>query len=345
MASIKIVDDITPEVIDGLKLFAKHTSRTYDSNKWLYWFRDNPYGNGLHGLAIHQEKIIGYYSLIPTEMRLAGKTLICAKGEFLVVDPNYRKHYVSNPRIPLAFDLVKITNEEAIKHGIQAILVVATDVASLCHEYAGAKKFVFPCRHFFTFFRLPKKRTNRINNLLVQSKFYSIFRIQLALKSIINKNGQSISEKIDYLDTESLCNRNNYNRLVSQNPKMLNFRFSNQEYLKYLIHNGNDMNYLIFRKPKHDGRVVLKDWSSLELRKSEFEDIFIDLYKQCKEYEVESIHISIPDYDYKINGFLHKFGFLSRRYTSTIYISSSDDVAQNLDSFSWDFTDSHTEYI
>lgn len=342
---VEIVNDITPEVIEGLNLFAKYAYADYNTSNWLHWFKNNPYNRGLHIIATHQEKIIGYYSLIPIEMQLSGKTLIGAKGEFLVVDPDYRKSYVSSPRIPLAFDLVKIINKEAIDRGIKAILANASGAAALCHESAGAKKIKYPSQQFFTFFNLPEKGIGPRNSFLIKSKFYSVARLPLRIKSIVKTNKQKTFEIVDYLNTENLNDANNSNRLISQNSEMLNFRFPSQEYIKYLLHSEKKINYLIFKRPGQYKSISLRDWSSLNLQKSEFEDVFIDLFSQCKKYGVELLNMNIPNNDQKITKLLHSFGFLSRNYTSELYISGDDDLMQNLKDIEWDFTNAHTEYI
>lgn len=350
---ISITQDITPEVIDGLRLYAGLTSRPFDEDSWLYWFRDNPYGSGLHILAMHDEKVVGFCSLIPTEMFLAGTALVGAKADFLVVDPLYRRRSIGESVMPLAFDLVRTLYGEAHNYGIEAIVAVAGGPAALCHQFAGARRFEFSCRHYFTFIRPPRlgnghslgKRMRRMlleKGLLVGT---GISRLWFDFTHASKSNGKYTFTKVQNLDTDSFYKPNGANRLVYPSSEMLNFRFTDKEYVKYLVHGINGPNYLVFTKPRRYGQVILKDWSTLNLQKSEFGNILEELYRQCRIRKAESIHLFVPNENGVNRYFLHSLGFLSRSYSPVTYIYGSSEIIRGLSLYSWEFTNAHTGYI
>jgi len=340
---IELTQEVTPEVVEGLKLYARLASRDFDSG--LYWFRSNPYGSGLHGLAIHQRKVIGYYSLIPTEMCLAGTTLIGAKGEFLAVEECYRNKHIKTSRMPLAFDLVKTTTREASRYGIEAVLAVASGPAALCHRFSGAKTFEFPHRHFFTFFRTPEYVKNPLKRALIQSGLLSVPRTWVKLKSFINRDKNDISlTRVRDLNADNFHGSRGTNRLVNQSSKMINFRFPAEDYLKYLTC-SNNTDYLIFTNPMYEARVLLKDWSGLDLQRAEFGAIFRDLFEQCRMHKAESVELYVPSDNQKVSYLLRGLGFLSRNCSLKFQLYCSDSIIRDLDCCSWELTHAHIGYV
>lgn len=350
---ITITQDITPEVIDGLRLHAGLTSRHFDTNACLYWFRDNPYGSGLHILAMHGKKVVGFCSLIPTEMFLAGTALVGAKAEYLVVDPLYRTSSIGESVMPLAFDLVRTLYREAHNYGIEAIVAVAGGPAALCHQFAGARRFEFPCRHFFTFIRPPKLGNGnslriRMRRILLEKGLFAetcISRLWFDFTRAAKSNGKYTFTTVQNLDTDSFYKPNGANRLVYPSSEMLNFRFPDREYIKYLVRGANGLNYLVFTKPRRYGQVILKDWSTLNLQKSEFGNILGELYSQCRIRKAESIHLFVPNENGANRCFLHSLGFLSRSYSPVIYIYGPSKIIRGLNLYSWEFTNAHIGYI
>jgi GNAT superfamily N-acetyltransferase len=348
-----MTQDITPEVIDGLRLYARLTSRPFDEDRWLYWFRDNPYGSGLHILAMYDEKVVGFCSLIPTEMFLAGTALVGAKAEFLAVDPFYRRRSIGESVMPLAFDLVRILYGEAHNYGMEAIVAVAGGPAALCHEFAGARRFEFPCRHFFTFIRPPRlgdgqslrRRMRRVlleKGLLIET---CVSRLWFDFTRAAKSNGKYTFTTVENLDTDSFYKPNGANRLVYPSSEMLNFRFPDREYAKYLVRGINGPNYLVFAKPSRYGQVVLKDWSTLDLAKSELGNIISQLHRQCSIRKADSMHLFLPNQNQLNSHFLYSLGFLSRSQSSVVYIYSSSNIIKNLCPRSWEFTNAHVGYV
>jgi len=346
---IEVTQDITPEVIDGLKLYASLTSRQFNQDKWLYWFKYNPYGKGLHAIAKYRESVIGFYSLIPTEFFLAGKFFIGAKGEFLVVDPVYRNKRVKGSSYPLAIDLIKTLNCEASYQGICVILAVAVGRAAQCHKFLGAKKFEFSCQNYFTFFRMPDMIKNRIKRNLIQialfSGIFSFPKRVLKIKSFMRNCKHEIN-RVQMLNSDREYNFQRANRLVSSSSKMINFRFPDKEYIKYMIHGDQNTNYFVFTKPEYKSNVVLKDWSTLDLKKSEFEFILNDIFMECDIQKAESLNLYIPYEHQKIRKLLHSIGLPSRKSNSTFfYLYAPDDLISELRFYPWEFTNAHIGYI
>jgi len=347
--NIEIIQDIIPEVIEGFKLYAHETSRNFDEDSWLYWYKNNPYGDGVHGLAMDRGKVIGFYSLIPTEMCIANSTLIGAKGEFLVIHPDYRRKSLPNSKVPLAFDLVRITNQEAYKYNIDAVFTTATKVATLCHQYSGAKTFEFECQMFYTSFSYPKigSRLSPIKRALIRNAVLVstyILRFPLKLKSFKIKSTRNAFTKIENLSINDFYNDKETNYLVYPNSKMINFRFPKGKYIKY--YNEKNHNYLIFTKPKHNNQVILKAWSSLDLSEDEFESVFIDLFEECRNYGAESVSMIIPNDDLSQYSEFWKYGFLSKKTFSNFNLySRNSNIFNDLKKYKWKINEAHIGYI
>lgn len=345
---IEITQDVTPEVIQGLKLYARLASMDVCVDDWLYWFEKNPYGSGLHGLVMHREKVVGFYALIPTEMRLGGNILIGGKGEFLAVEPDYRGKCVSGSRMPLAFDLVKTVHREALRYDMEAVIIVADGPAALCHLFSGAKAFEFPCRHFFTFFRSPKHEKSSVKRALIRSGVFSIPRAWLTISSAVSGNRKDRFTRVKELKTDDFYRSEGNNRLVCSSSKMLNFRFPDRSYVKYLTSDENRTDYLIFTRPDHKRQVILKDWSCLHLQKQEIKGIFRDMFGQCRKYKVESMHLYLPQGDQEISHASHAFcnlGFFSRKYSLKFYLYGSDSIIHSVDTCSWKLTHAYVGYV
>jgi hypothetical protein len=185
---------------------------------------------------------------------------------------------------------------------------------------------------------------NPVKKALIQSGLFSIPRAWLELKSIVN-NKKDTFTYVQNLNTDDFYKSKGTNRLLHPSSKMINFRFPDEEYIKYLTYNENNVNYLVFTKPRYKGQVRLKDWSSLNLQKFEFENIFRELFRQCRMQRAESMHLLVPDDGQKTPYSFYTLGFLSRRFTSIVYIYSSNNIIRELDSHSWEFTDAHTGYV
>ena len=84
---------VTDDARAGLAMFAElaHLQPANElPQRWRYWLEDTPYGNGLLAVAKHSDEVVGFYALIPLEMRIRGQTVRGAKGEFFAVKPGYR---------------------------------------------------------------------------------------------------------------------------------------------------------------------------------------------------------------------------------------------------------------
>lgn len=340
---IELFNEVTPEVVEGFKLYADLTSRSFDAESWLYWFKENPYGEGLHSVAMNHGKVIGIYSLIPTEMRLAGNTLIGAKGEFLTVAPDFRNSSVKGSGKLIAFDLIDTLHHRAIKQGIEVIAIVAYGRIITMHKLLGAKIFEFPGRFYLTIFDSSESMDYK-KKVAFYGGVFSIPRTWFSIKTFVNKSRNHKFKQLDYLDSDCFSKFQEKNRLVHTSPKMMNFRFPKERYLKYLTHDKDESNCLIFTKPTYKSHVNLKDWSSLDIQKSEFDSVFRDLFEQCKKNKVESMSFIIPD-QAEMSYSFHRIGFLSQKYIHKFGIYAPDSLINEINNYPWDITDAHVGYI
>ena len=89
---ILITDRVTEDARAGLTMFAELARLQPASElaeRWRCWLENTPYGNGLSAVAKHRDEVVGFYALIPLEMRIRGRTVRGAKGEFFAVKPGF----------------------------------------------------------------------------------------------------------------------------------------------------------------------------------------------------------------------------------------------------------------
>jgi len=152
---VEIGDEVTQDVHAGLRLYADATHRSDSARvqEWLYWLNQNPFGKGVYAVAKHGDDVVGFYALIPVEMRLGDRAMRGAKGEFFAVAPAFRNALVGQRALRVPYALSCELHGAAAGFGIDCIALVATGAAAICHAISGAKTMTYEVDEYRLLFR------------------------------------------------------------------------------------------------------------------------------------------------------------------------------------------------
>ncbi|HUU26533.1 MAG TPA: hypothetical protein VM123_01860 [archaeon] len=352
--SVEITDQITPEVICGLELYARLTNQSSlrdTVDDWLYWFKDNPFGTGLFAYAKSGGQVVGFYSAIPTEMLLSGELQVGAKGEFFAVDPLFKKTVDISSGLDLPYALAYRLNRAAIEYGFKTTFATARKGAEILLVFTGAKTLKYCKRLFVTYFKPPEimSRRNPVLKTLYSHylKVYTSLRRFYFMFRLTEKAETSNFRLQEEYSQDDLIPDRDKNVLFLPSVRMLNFRFPANKYLKYSIEgNNNQPCYLVFTKPDINRVVELKYWSSGYIPPETLARVIHDVIKRCRKAHAASLGFPVNLDDEDKQSLLKKMGFLETKRTNRAFVFSADKrVMQKCkDPQQWLLTDAHTGY-
>jgi hypothetical protein len=343
--NLSISTDFNEDVIAGFRLFAEVSKMNLtekDVNKWLYWFRNNPYGRGIFAIVKDKAKVVGFNALIPVKMRLNGAVINGAKAEFLGVDEAYRELTLSGETVPIPFSMVGKLYRSAAEHGIEALFGVPNKAAAACNLLAGARLFKIKGRHFFTYFKMPVYNVGAGRNKMISFAALAATTLNRNFSNIKNifRHKKDIAEINDVSVPED--NGSSLNEFLHFDEKMFRFRFPEDRYI--YLSAGDSL--FIFNRPDYNQKVFLVYWNTLDIPFSSYLAIFKKIYSYCKSQGANSLHIMMPEEQSKYYSNFSKCGLNFRDETSEVYLFSPGKQKNiSKKQKDWLLTDSHRNFI
>jgi hypothetical protein len=335
---LTITDEFSEDVVAGLKMYRDLTQASASDDEiranWCRWFCDNPFGRGVFAIAKDRDRLVGFYSLIPSEMQFGNRLVRGGKGEFYAVHPAYRKvkDPVSGMVLPMA--LLAETKRQAPKFGILAAFGARVNM-SFTSLITGAK--AIPCNSIdYVMYFCPLRTANNRSTLKRLTLRWGAFLVSSLLQAIFRfRKSRAIRAKhfqmSDTLTGEIHPSSEAVNRPVSLSSKMLNYRFPSDRYLKYTVFQGGGSGgELVFSKPELASNVRLLHWSSLEFSLGIWASIIGDVLQRCYQSKAASLHLSMPKNILPKEQNFAKLGFLRRPKQSVVYISCMDKELEHL---------------
>ncbi len=338
---IEVGDERTPDVDAGFRLYAQYTSGLLDPatfREWLYWYDQNPFGKGVYAVAKSGDEVVGFYSMIPAEMRIEGQLVKGAKGECFVVAPGFRKTSYGPRGMKLPLALSAELHSAAAGFGMVCLFLVGTPAAAFCHAMSGAKTIRYDAEEFVIPFGTAGGGTLKSRcKTFLKARYVAVRRGVAAIRRIGRSRG---GFEMGGISGET-PGRSGDNLLVSDGGKMLGYRFPEARYLIYSVPDvHDDRAFLVFSAPRCGGSVSLKHWSPQRIPVENAAAVLKDVIRRCRRVKAASVSMVVPSSDKDIIGTIGQLGLLQRRSTASvqIYPSAKEPAAASL---SWRFTNSH----
>jgi len=342
-----ITDSLTEDAKAGLELYGRLTLGQCPPDlieDWLYWYRDNPFGEGLFAVAKSRDDVVGVYSLIPVQMQINGRKAKGAKAEFLAVEPDFRLAVEPTSGKALPFAMVTGLNSQAHTWGFEWIFGVSTKASSACMLASGSGRIRYQCDEYRTYFAPPKlKRYGRpIVNRCAGYYQYAQTTVQRCLARLF----ASAASKSAFKQVDAAEAWNNTattgNQLISSSPEMLSYRFPAERHLFYRVRDESGKPaLLVFAKPGARGNFALSHWSTTNIAMDVWAAVLRDVMGHCTATGAHTLQLCVPTTDSRPLQPLRKLGFTHRTSNRTIYYYRCRNISYRVSSRSWRLTESH----
>jgi hypothetical protein len=348
---IFITDRVTEDVCAGLTMFAELTGLQPPrelAERWRYWLEGTPFGNGLSAVAKHQDEVVGFYALMPLAMRIGGRTIRAAKGEFFAVKPGYRNAVYGPTGESIPFALTRELPRAAGPAGFACIQLVATPIAALCHMAGGAKPLSYDATLLVTCWSRPDVpiAANRFLNAAVGAGVVlhgALARCAGVLRCPAPRARalETPAALLDWPETPDAPNL-----LIEPSPEMLRHRFGQSEHLVYEIKDADGRRaVLVFTMPARGASVKLKYWSSRRLPPGSLLSVVKDVMARCRAAGAGRLTLTVPAADAETFRPVAKLGFLRWRRRQEVHLHLPTGLEIDWDPAHWRFTDAHTGLI
>jgi len=340
---IEIGNRRSADVDAGFRLYADLTANDADAaSKWENWYDRNPFGQGVYAVAKHGDAPVGFYSLIPVEMQIAGRPVLGAKGECFVVAPQCRKAVFGSRAMSLPVALSGELHRASKNYGISCIFLVGTPAAAVCHSLAGAKTISYDVRRFFLPLRSASGQTlGKRCKYVLAARCAAVRRGLAAIRRLGRRRGRF---EFGPLASDSPGSANG-NLLVSDSEAMLEYRFPSAHYLRYSVadvHGGRA--FLVFTMPRRGECVSLKHWSPRPIPPENLEAVVADVVRHAHRAKSTMVSIEVPASDNTFLESFQPFGFFHHRAKASVQIYPLGEPSL-ADASLWRFTNSHTGFL
>ncbi|ACA85871.1 GNAT family N-acetyltransferase [Shewanella woodyi] len=103
---------------DGIAaLFLESFDKELNCDLWKWAYLDNPFGEPLVSIAIHDNKIIGHYAVIPMNLENSSSSMLGFLSMTTMVAVDYRKHRLFQLLAERVYKKIESLNEPAIVFG------------------------------------------------------------------------------------------------------------------------------------------------------------------------------------------------------------------------------------
>jgi hypothetical protein len=352
---IRVTTEISSAVLDGMMLYAQAVglaiSRDQIADQWLRWHKENPFGPGLFCIASHRNRVVGFYGLIALLMRCDGREIVGGKGEYHVVDPEYRRSMVEGAPSQLPLALVQRAFGEGAKHGMAILQAVPTLAGQLSVYAAGGVPMNVEYAHLAAFPRLAgmkwagewSRRAHPSAYSLVGSVLTQGLRIGSLLRRHLAR--RAFRTSLDF-PPEAL-QPPTANQMVAEEPRMLAFRFPAAEYVTVTIlpkFGDRPVAQFVLDRSGRDGVVHLHHWSPA-LPAVEVWVAFLDaVIRLARGWRTSMLLFPVPAYVRAEMPAPLSLGFFEWKVRHRIFLYSCDaELVRGLaDPNRWLLTNSHT---
>jgi hypothetical protein len=332
IVDIFIADRVTDDACAGLAMFAELT-QLQPANElpqsWRYWLENTPYGNGLLAVAKHGDEVVGLYALIPLEMRIRGRTVRGAKGEFFAVKPGYRNALHGPSGKLLAFALSHELHRAAGRAAFECLQLVSTPTAAFCHVANGARPLSCEWTVLVSCWsRLPVSRfANRFLNAGASAgaHLYGVLARSVGVLRCRTPRGQPLETPAALLEWP-------------ETPDVPHLMYETKDA------QGRRAE-LVFTMPLPNAAVRLKHWSSVQFSPKVLLSIVKDVMARCKAVRASALIIAVPTADAATFKSVAKLGFVRCRKDSRVYLYSPTGMDLDWDPSQWRFTNAHVGLI
>lgn len=348
---IHVSDEITPDCLAGLRVYAELTQGSCPPSlieRWLYWYRDNPFGPGLFALAKDGQRVVGVYTLIPIEMWLDGRVVRGAKGEAFGVVPEFRTAVDGQTGVPLPLALIGRLNRAAWDRRVECIVAVSNRAASACHRLCGARLIECPAYAYYTFFQ-PPRLPGPENRLWRLGRSYAAWAASSALRLAGRCRPARLAAQQFQLVSriQSTPEDNGHDMLLRPSSRMFDFRFPPERHLIYrMVGDGAEPAYLVFTRPEKGAEVGLRHWSRLTVAPESLAEVLRDVLARCRAAGAASLRMVFPETEASGLPPLGALGFLRRKEPRDFYLYISADSDQHQKrTWQWRLTNAHVGFF
>ena len=269
-------DEDEPQIIRMREEFSGWgIDETIDHNAWSWRYHNNTTNSSIIIVAENQNKLIGYYTILPIRMLISGKEVLGSRAEEGLVHPEYRKQGIYQALLKVGLEIAKkeeiaciygLSNEASLHSELKAGWKLQCEVPLLVKKILNKKKInkftgykyrriKFKIRYFF----------NDVKDVIKKTSL-SFLKNKIAITKVT-----SFDKRVDDL-WERYANQ--YEFIVERKMDYLNWRYVFDPILNNTI-------YLAEKKGELLGYIVVGEGEISSSEKKDFQfgyilDIFCD---------------------------------------------------------------------
>jgi hypothetical protein len=348
---ILVTDRVTDDVLAGLALFAELTGlqpARQMAQRWRCWLENTPFGNGLSAVAKRRDEVVGFYGLMPFPMRIGGRAIRAAKGEFFAVKPGYRNAPGGPTGEPVPFALTRELPRAAGRAGLECVQLVSTPIAAFCHAAGGARPLSYDAVLLVTCWSPPGVPilANRVLNAAARLGVVLHGRLARSVGMLRCRAPRAPALDTPAARVEWPSAPDASNLLMEPSPEMLAHRFGQSGHLVYEIKDADRRRaVLVFTMPAPGASVKLKYWSSPRLPPDPLLSVVKDVLARCRAARAGRLTLTLPAADEQSFRPVAKLGFLRWRRRLDVHLHLPTGLEIDWDPSHWRFTDAHTGLI
>jgi hypothetical protein len=353
MVSVELLDKVDGCVREGVRLYGRLTgelSRYRPEEQlrdWLSWFTDNPFGEGPFAVAKANDRVVGFYSYIPLEMRFGARRVKGGKGEFFVVDPEWRNAEEPRTGLSLPLALFRVLREGMRDRGFAATFAVPSRSASLYSLLSGERRLRYSREKYVcsfvdgtdgsSVFAWGGRALKRLVAPLVGAVAQRRWRLD---------HGYEVRLLQEFPDPSSTAGEEDVNEFLAPTARVLNFRFPGRHYLKYGVFNGGDaVGLFAFTRPARNGLVRSAYWGCGRLPFASVARVVQDVRRRSRLGGAARLDIEVSPPESPGHFDLSTLGMAHERVDQEAFVAClSEEVNRLGESLPWRFTNCHTGF-
>lgn len=348
-AEVSLVRGLTPEVLEGLRLYrdrtAPHVTDAILQRDWTRWIQGSDDGPALSALARVGGCVVGFYSLLPVRMRLGGASVPGAKGEFLAVAPEYLRGRDTGSGMPVPFALVALAKRHAPEHGILASFGKTTKGAFIT-QATGGRPVEFAHADYVSLFA-PRDRPFTPRERAREYAALAACRVLRAAGALRRPwiSAEGAAEVPTFLP-EHVRGDAGANYLVEPTAATLNYRFPAERYRKFVVEGAGGVHaHFVFSRPQRGAAAQLMDWATLEVGRAPLRWMLHRMLDDCRAAGAGLLHLPVPLTEAAGATWLVTEGFVRRQRDGVVYVTcSAPELARGRDEGAWRFTNAHASF-
>jgi GNAT superfamily N-acetyltransferase len=296
--------------VDGIVKLLKLVFHVDFSREWWCWkYKANPAGfwgeKGDIWVAESEDEIVGYWAVLPVEMKFGSRTITVAQAVDAATHPNYRKQGINTTLVKNVFS--DIRNRYDFVFGFPAEILYKYRIKQ------GWK--LLPLSEFLIFLNYDRPLRNYFNNGFLARLGKTALRAYIAGRKFLS-NPSVNNNPLDFVEIQEVNGfpgevddfwrqvRSEYEMCVERTATFLNWRFSKnlgeyQVFIARSIKTKNVTGYLVLKKAKIQHVKIKNVLDVVDLQTLPGHDkCLLDLIdvamKVAKDNELDVVHFRVP---------------------------------------------------